>query len=96
MIDILCAQEGLRAARETYSLIRGVTVSMIKAGVKCVYSAVQQIFCMAKSQGEGYSDISYIRWLGSFFWVQNFKFQYFWGFQKNSCLLGYEDFVDIF
>ena len=25
---------------------------------------------------------SYIRRLGSFFWVQNFEFQYFWGFQK--------------
>ena len=29
----------------------------------------------------------YILRLGLFFWVQNFEFQYFWG---------YEDFVDIF
>ena len=39
---------------------------------------------------------SYIRRLGSFFVVQNFEFQYFWGFQKNKYFLGYEDFVDIF
>ena len=38
----------------------------------------------------------YIRRLGLFFWVQNFEFQYFWGFQKNRYFLGYEDFVDIF
>ena len=30
-----------------------------------------------------------------FFWVQNFEFQYFLGFQKNKYFLGYEDFVDI-
>ena len=39
---------------------------------------------------------SYIRRLGSFFGVQNFEFQYFWGFQKNKYFFGYEDFVDIF
>ena len=39
---------------------------------------------------------SYIRRLGTFFCVQNFEFQYFWGFQKNKYFLGYEDFVDIF
>ena len=37
----------------------------------------------------------YTRRLGSFFWVQNFEFQYFWGFQKNEYFLGYEDLVDI-
>ena len=30
------------------------------------------------------------------FWVQNFEFQYFLGFQKNKYFFGYEDFVDIF
>ena len=37
------------------------------------------------SQGEvgGYSDISYIRRLGSFFMVQNFEFQYFLGFSEK-------------
>ena len=39
---------------------------------------------------------SYKRRLGSFFWVQNFKFQYYFGFQKNKYFLGYADFVDIF
>ena len=38
---------------------------------------------------------SYIRRLGPFFGVQNFVFQYFWGFQKNEYFLGYEGFVDI-
>ena len=33
---------------------------------------------------------------GHFWWVQNFEFQYFWAFQKNKYVLGYEDFVDIF
>ena len=38
---------------------------------------------------------SCIRRLGSFFWVQNFEFQYFWGvFRKKN--FGYEDFVDMF
>ena len=39
---------------------------------------------------------SCIRRLGSFFGVQNFEFQYFWGFQKNKIFLGHEDFLDIF
>ena len=34
----------------------------------------------------------YIRRLGSFFWDQNFEFQYFWGVSENW----HEDFVDIF
>ena len=39
---------------------------------------------------------SYIRRLGTFFWVQNFDFQYFWGVSEKQIFLGYEDFVDIF
>ena len=40
-----------------------------------------------------YSNIfMYIRRLGSFFGVQNFEFQYFWGVQKKIYFLGYEDF----
>ena len=32
---------------------------------------------------------SYNRRLGSFFWVQNFEFQYFWGFsEKNNIFWG--------
>ena len=46
--------------------------------------------------GGGTLIFSYIRRLRSFFGVQNFEFQYFWGFQKNKYFLGYEDFVDIF
>ena len=37
------------------------------------------------------------RRLGPFLGVQNFEFQYFWGFQKEKLGGGgYEDFVDIF
>ena len=41
---------------------------------------------------------SYIRRLGSFFWVvQNLEFQYFWVFFSEKLIfLGYEDFVDMF
>ena len=46
--------------------------------------------------GGGTLIVSYIRRLGTFFWVQNLEFQYFRGFQKNKYFLGYEDFVDIF
>ena len=46
--------------------------------------------------GGGTLVFSYIPWLVSFFGVQNFDFQYFWGFQKNKFFWGYEDFVDIF
>ena len=38
---------------------------------------------------------SYIRKRRSFFWVQNFEFQYLFGFQKSKYFWGYEDFVDI-
>ena len=47
------------------------------------------------SQG-GTLTFLYIRWLGLFFGVQNFEFQYFLGFSKKYIFLGYEDFVDIF
>ena len=33
--------------------------------------------------GGGYSEILYMRRLGLFFLVQNFEFQYFWGFSKK-------------
>ena len=40
---------------------------------------------------------TYIRRLGSLFWVQNFEYQdIFFGFQKNEYFGGYKDFVDIF
>ena len=39
---------------------------------------------------------SYIHRLGLFFGVQNFEFNYFWGFQKNEFFWGYEDLVDNF
>ena len=39
---------------------------------------------------------SYIRRLGQFLGVQNFEFQYFWGFQKKEHFLVYEDCVDFF
>ena len=39
--------------------------------------------------GGGTLIISYIRRLGSFFWVQNIEFQYFWGFSgKLIFILG--------
>ena len=48
------------------------------------------------SQG-GTLKFLYILRLGLFLWVQNFEFQYFWGFsKKKKYFLGYEDFVDIF
>ena len=31
---------------------------------------------------------SYIRRLGTFFWVQNFDFQYFWGVSEKKYFLG--------
>ena len=36
-------------------------------------------------RGGGGGDLifSYIRRLGSFFWVQNYEFQYFWGFSEK-------------
>ena len=45
--------------------------------------------------GGGTLIFSHLRRLGPFFGVQNFAFQFFWGFQKNEYFLGYEDFVDI-
>ena len=39
---------------------------------------------------------SYIRRLGSFFWVQSIEFQYFLWFSEKIIFLGYEDFMDMF
>ena len=38
--------------------------------------------------GGGTLIFSYKRRLGSFFWVQNFEFQYFWGFRKMNIFWG--------
>ena len=38
--------------------------------------------------GGGTLIFSYIRRLGSFFGVQNFEFQYFWGFSEKRIFLG--------
>ena len=46
-------------------------------------------------RGGGTLIYSYIRRLGLFFLVQNFEFQYIWGFHKTEYFWGYEDFVDI-
>ena len=50
---------------------------------------------MAQPQG-GTLIFSYIRRLGPFFWVQNFNFDIFLGFQENKYFLEYENFVYIF
>ena len=56
-----------------------------------------QQWCMDPQGGGGGTLIfSYIRRLGSLSWVQNFKFQYSFGFQKNKYFFRYEDFMDIF
>ena len=46
--------------------------------------------------GGGTLIFSYIHRRGSFWGVQNFEFQYFWGFSDSEYFLGYGDFVDIF
>ena len=47
--------------------------------------------------GGGTLIFSYIRRLGRFFGVQNFKFEYFLSFLEKVILFeGYEDFLDIF
>ena len=48
--------------------------------------------------GEGTLIFPYIRRLGPFVVVQNFKYQYFGGFQEKMIFLGwiYKYFVDIF
>ena len=66
---------------------------MAKAGIKCVNSAVRQIFGTAKSQwvggGVGGTLIfSYIRWLWSFFGVQNFEGQYLFRFSEKLMSFG--------
>ena len=50
----------------------------------------------ARGVGGDALNFLYIRRLGLFFGVQNFKFQYFFGFQKSKYFLGYEDFFYIF
>ena len=50
-----------------------------------------------KSQGGRYSDILYIRRLGSFFGVQNFEFQLFFrSFRKMNNFLGMKIFCGYF
>ena len=61
---------------------------MTKAGVKCVYAAVQQIFVWPNSRGGGYSDISCIRWLGSFFGFKIVNFKIFGVFRKINVFWG--------
>ena len=53
---------------------------------------------MSSRGGGGTLKFLYIRRLGLFFGVQNFEFQYFWGFSIFFFFWGggYEDFVDIF
>ena len=56
------------------------------------------IFYQLYSPGVGGTLIfSHIRRIGSFFGgFKILNFNIFWGFQKISIFLGYEDFVDIF
>ena len=46
--------------------------------------------CLDLQGGGGcrYSDISYIGRVGPYFGVQNFEFQYFWGYQKMNIFGG--------
>ena len=74
---------------------------IIRQGTRFLY-----LFHMRKSSlintktqgggGGGTLILSYIHRLRLFFWVQNFEFQYFLGFQKNEYCFGCEDFVDIY
>ena len=61
-----------------------------------IFRSVEQRDIITSTPSLHYSYVICVRRFGSFFGVQNFKFQYFWGFQKNEKKLGYEDFVDIF
>ena len=47
-------------------------------------------------QGGGTLIFSYILRLGSFWGVQNFEFQYFWGLSEKLIFLGHEDYMDSF
>ena len=57
----------------------------VELGMKKLLSAMiwYQVFCKAATGGVGGggegADISYIRMLGPYFWVQNFEFQYYLG-----------------
>ena len=46
--------------------------------------------------GGGTLIFSYIRRLGSLFWVQNFEFQYFWGFSEKIIIFGVWSFCGYF
>ena len=72
---------------------------MTKDGVKCVYSAVQQILVRPNpggGGGGGYIDIFIhtLAWVIFFFFflggggVQNFEVQYFWGFSEKLMSFG--------
>ena len=57
---------------------------MTKAGVKCVNSAVQQIFIQPNPGVGGTLIFSYIRWLGPFFGGVNIlKFNFLGGFSEK-------------
>ena len=54
-------------------------------------------YLYSQIQGWGYSDIFIHTLARAIFWgFKILKFNFFGGFQKNKCLFGYEDFVDIF
>ena len=73
-----------------YSLIRGVTVSMTKAGVKCVYSAVQQIFEWPNPRGGGGGTLIFHTYVGSgyFFGFNILNFKIFGVFRKINVFWG--------
>ena len=58
-----------------------------------LFIVILQVGCNLPQWGWGTLIFSYIHRLGSFIWGSKFSV---WGFLKNECFLGYEDFVDIF
>ena len=62
---------------------------------KAFSNAIRVSKSLDSDPGGGNLNFSYIHRLASFFWVQNFEYQYFMGFSENI-FLGYEDLVDIF
>ena len=67
-------------------------MSVYKILVKLLFLFLMRNTCPRGGGGGGRKGtllFSYIRRLESFFLVQNFEFEYFWGFQKKY-------FVDIF
>ena len=85
--DVVNVQTGLILFKLPFILVGSILGSILIDS--------QPFPCVEHSQG-GTLIFSYIRRLGPFFWVQNFNFDIFWGFQKNKYFLGYENFVDIF